>query len=56
MEQCVAQNLTPQERQQVKAFYLWGGPELPGHGPGGQVDDGVFRKMLAAQEEPQPRG
>ena len=33
VEQCVAQNLTPQERQQVKAFYLWGGLNYQAMGP-----------------------
>lgn len=54
VEQCVAQNLTPQERQQVKAFYLWGGLNYQAMGPVDKWMMGVFRKMLAAQKDPSP--
>ena len=54
MEQCVAQNLTPEERRQVRAFYLWGRPELRGHGPVDKWMMGVFRKMLAGKKDPSP--
>lgn len=54
VEQCVAQNLTPQERQQVKAFYLWGGLNYQAMGPVDKWMMGVFRKMLASQKNPSP--
>lgn len=54
VEQCVVQNLTPQERQQVKAFYLWGGLNYQAMGPVDKWMMGVFRKMLASQKDPSP--
>ena len=52
VEQCVAQNLTPEERRQVRAFYLWGGLNYEAMGPVDKWMMGVFRKMLAGKKNP----
>ena len=54
VEQCVAQNLTPEERRQVRAFYLWGGLNYEAMGPVDKWMMGVFRKMLAGKKNPTP--
>ncbi len=54
VEQCVAQNLTPEERRQVRAFYLWGGLNYEAMGPVDKWMMGVFRKMLAGKKDPSP--
>ena len=46
--------MPPQERQQVKAFYLWGGLNYQAMGPVDKWMMGVFRKMLASQKNPSP--
>lgn len=55
VEQCVAQNLTPEERRQVRAFYLWGGLNYEAMGPVDKWMMGVFRKMLAGKKNPPQR-
>lgn len=54
LEQCLAQNLSPQTREQVKSFYLWGGLNYENMGVLDKWMMGVFRKMLASKKDPSP--
>lgn len=53
--QCVAQNLTQEERNAVRTFYLWSGLRYEAMGPVDRWMMGMFRKMLAAQKNPSPQ-
>ena len=55
VEQCVAQNLTPQERQQVKAFYLWGGLNYQAMGPVDKWMMGCSARCWPPRRTPAPR-
>lgn len=52
VRQAVAQNLTPREQEQVKAFYLWGGLNYEAMGGVDKWMMGVFRKMLQGKKNP----
>ena len=55
VRQAVAQNLTPREQEQVKAFYLWGGLNYEAMGGVDKWMMGVFRKMLQGKRTPRKR-
>lgn len=52
VQKAISQNLTPQEREQVKAFYLWGGLNYDAMEGMDKWMMGVFRKMLQSKKEP----
>ena len=52
VEDCVAQNLSAQERSQVKPFYLWGGLNYEKMGGLDKWMMRMFRKMLQSKKNP----
>lgn len=54
VEQTVAKNFTPQERERIPVFYLWGGLKYEAMQGVDKWMLGVFRKMLASKKNPTP--
>ncbi len=54
IETAVMQNIPPEERKRVPAFYLWGGLAYEKMGFGDRAMMAVFRKMLGAKKNPTP--
>lgn len=54
IERAVAQNVPPQERGRIPAFYLWGGLCYEKMGLADRAMMAAFRRMLAAKKAPGP--
>ncbi len=53
-EKAIQQNIPPEWRDTVQAFYLWGGLRYEAMGPVDRFMMWGFRRMLAAKKDPAP--